>query len=101
MRDPLTNLVEWLNSPKTKTPSARLQEIYNNRENPTMSTEQERLVIQETKDRIVLRRFIHEGPKYDSDAKKADRFLSKLKQYFKTNNSTMYTDKVLKRCMWN
>ena len=102
MRDPLTNLVEWLNSPKTKTPSARLQEIYNNRENPTMSTsEQERLVTQETKDRIVLRRFIHEGPKYDGDAKKADRFLSKLKQYFKTNDSNTYTDEVLKRCMWN
>ena len=36
MRDPLTNLVEWLNEPKTKTPAARLQAVYNNRENPTI-----------------------------------------------------------------
>ena len=56
MRDPLTNLVEWLNEPKTKTPAARLQAVYNNRENPTMSTsEQERMITQETKDKAVLR----------------------------------------------
>ena len=102
MRDPLTNLVEWLNKPKTKTPAARLQEVYNNRENPTMSTsEQERMITQETKDEAVLRKFINEGPQYDGDARKADHWMSKLKQYCETNKSNMYADRELKRCMWN
>ena len=69
MRDPLTNLVEWLNKPKTLNPSAQLQEIYNNRENPAMSTtEQTSLVMQRTKDKAVLRKFINEGPKYVAES---------------------------------
>ena len=102
MRDPLTNLVEWLNKPKTLNPSAQLQGIYNNRENPTMSTtEQTSLVTQMTKEEAVREKFDEGGPKYDGDAQKADLWMNKLKQYFKNRNSVMYSDEVLKSCMWN
>ena len=102
MRDPLTNLVEWLNKPKTLNPSTRMQNNFHRRENYTMSaTEENQLITQETKDEAVLRKFINEGPKYDGDARKADHWMSKLKQYCETNESTMYTDRELKRCMWN
>ena len=102
MRDPLTNLVEWLNKPKTLNPSTRMQNNFHRRENYTMSvTEENQLITQETKDEAVLRKFINEGPKYDGDARKADHWMSKLKQYYQTNKSTMYADEELKRCMWN
>ena len=32
MRDPLTNLVEWLNRPKVPSPSTQMQENYDSRE---------------------------------------------------------------------
>ena len=38
MRELLTNLVKWINKPKEPSPSAQLQENYDSRENPTLST---------------------------------------------------------------
>ena len=58
------------------------------------------LVRQRTKDKAVLERFVEGGPKYDGKAQKADRWMSKLKLYFKTRDSAMYSDVVLKSCMW-
>ena len=55
MRDPLTNLVEWLNKPKTLNPSTRMQNNFDKRENYTMSaTEENQLITQETKDEACL-----------------------------------------------
>ena len=38
MRDPLTNLVEWINKPKKLSPADQMQENYDSREDPRLTT---------------------------------------------------------------